>query len=214
MAEQDRWQQQLENVKRHLEARKKAQIKREKEMAISISGKDYQGGGSFVTPDPGTYPCTLVGAKMYKNENFDKDKLLNQIGLVWDTGLVVENDDGKEVDLLIFDDWLTFSLNEKANLTKRFKALADFDERTADLDIEFENDNVTTLDQLQHWREHKEPITMLKLNGENLFGKQALVSVELNASGYAKVTGVSKPMAQASGKVKARNTAPPAGAPL
>jgi len=176
---------------------------------ISVNGSQFQGSSDFIKPEKGTYPCKLVSASMYKNENFDKDKLLTQITLEWDTGLVGENSNGDEVDVVIFDSWLTFSLNEKANLTKRFKALMDFDERTADLQVEFA-DNISSEDDLKHWRDGRAKVMDIRINDKSLFGLEALVEVGENSAGYTKVVNVSKPLV-AGAKLKSKNL--PAGAP-
>lgn len=189
---------------------------------MEFSGSDYQGkGGGFVTLEDGTYPVTLKAARMYKNNEYGKDpddpaNLMVQIGLIWDTGLVVENDDGEDVEAVIFDDWIRFSLNEKANLVKRLAAImgAGFDPETAKVRLELE-DGITSLDDLPYWREQKVGVTTFELNGETVFGREALVTIAANDKGYSKVTNISSPPKAGGGKAKARpKAAPPAGAPV
>ena len=183
-------------------------------MTMKFSGKDYTGGGDYVTLDEGTYEVTLKAANMYKNNKYQSEELTNQISLVWDTGLLFETDAGREVEAAINDSFINFTLNEKATLVKRLKALlgAGFDPETAEVEIELEG--VDNLDDLKHWREGRATVTKFVVNGENLFGKAAIVTLVHTKKGdktYANVDNVSAP-------VQARKTAvkrqAPAGAPL
>ena len=184
---------------------------------ISFDGKDYSGSGEFIKPDPGTYPCTLKGARMYLNNEYESDKTMAQISLIWDTGLIAEKDDGTEVDLLIYDDYIRWSLNEKANLTKRFTAIFghSYEPETAQVFLKLA-DGVQSLDDLKHWREGRTDVLEFTVNGDNVFGREALVTIVHNAKGYVKVTNVSAPAkAPASGRVKVRQAAEaPEGAPV
>lgn len=183
--------------------------------SLSFSGKDFSGDGEFVKPDPGTYPVTLKAARMYLNNEYQSEETMVQISLIWDTGLVAEKEDGTDVDLLIFDDWIRFSLNEKANLTKRLAALMGhgFNPETAKADLELA-DGVGSLDDLKHWREGRTDVLKFDVNGESIFGKEAIVTITHNDKGYVKVTNVSAPVkSPATGRVKAKNAAP-AGAPV
>ncbi len=129
--------------------------------------------------------------------------MLTQITLVWDTGMMTENADGAEIPAMIQDSWLTFSLHEKANLTKRLKSILgpDFDVGTAKVTLEL--DGAESLNDLTHWKEGRTEITRFDINGESIFGKQALVQIEINANNYNRVTNVSAPMRQ-NAKLKPR----------
>lgn len=182
-------------------------------MALKLSGSDFTGGGTSVKLDePGTYPCTLVGASAYLNNKYQSEEVVPQVTLIWDSGYTAENDDGQEVPVLIYDAWLLLSLNEKSNLVKRLTALAGgtLDPETADLEL----GGINSLDQLTHWKEGRTDVERLVLNGEELFGKEALVTVTINDKGYPKVTGVTAPLksGKAGGKLKPRSA--PAGAPV
>lgn len=183
-------------------------------MAMKFSGKDYTGGGDYVLLDPGTYEVTLKSANMYKNNLYQSEELTEQISLVWDTGLIIENNSGVEVEASINDSFLKFSLNEKANLVKRLKALlgAGFDPETAEVEIEL--DGVDDLDDLKHWRDGRTEVTKFIVNGENIFGKTAIITLGHKQKGdkvYATVENVSAPLQVRKATVKRQA---PAGAPL
>lgn len=180
-------------------------------MALKLSGKDFQGGGGVRLEEPGTYECTLVGASAYRNNLYQSEETRPEITLVWDTGLIDTNDRGEDAPVLIYDSYLNISLNEKANLTKRLAALAggSLDITKADLAI----GGVNSLEDLPHRNDGRVDVTNLVLNGEDLFGKTALVSVVINDKGYPKVTGVSAPLRKTASKYKRAETDAPAGAP-
>lgn len=183
-------------------------------MAINLSGSDYSGSGEYVQLDPGTYPATLTGATIYQNLEWkddpaDPDVFMVQVGLIWDTGLVLEKSDGTEFDAIIYDDWLRFSLNEKANLAKRLQAIIPgLDLAAAAVTVETET-GLGDLEDAPYWRDGKEKITTFDINGESIFGKEALVTIKHNDKGYVKVVSVTPPL-QTSGKAKQRR---PVGAP-
>lgn len=195
--------------------RPKARREGEPKMAVNLRGSDYKGGnGTPKLEEAGTYPCTLAGASVYLNEKYQSDEQVHQITLIWDTGLIAENDDGEEVPVMIYDAWLLLSLNEKSNLVKRLTALAGgtLDAENANLGL----DGVKNLNEIKHWKDGRTDLDGLTLNGEDLFGREALVTIVLNDKGYAKVTNVSAPLkapAKSGGKLKTR-TAAPEGVPL
>ena len=175
---------------------------------INLDGKDFQAGGKSVALEPNTYPMKLKEARAYRDWDFDKTKIQAKLDLIWDSGLVVENDDGEEVDAYVYDSFIVISLNEKANLVKRLSAILgpNFDPAKCKVALEFEG--VSALDELPMREEGKTKITRFDVDGESIFGREALVELSLNKNGYNKVTNVSRPLATA-GKAKAR----PAGAP-
>jgi len=182
-------------------------------MALNLRGSDYKGGTAGAKLDePGTYECTFIGASAYLNQKYQSEEVVPQLTLIWDSGYMAENDDGEEVPVLIYDAWLLLSLNEKANLVKRLTALAGgtLDPEQANLSLP----GIKSLDDLTHWKDGRTD-TALVLNGEDLAGRTALVTVTINEKGYPKVTGVTAPLkgGKPGGKLKARATAP-AGAPL
>lgn len=183
---------------------------------LNLSGSDYKGGaGGAKLEEAGTYPCTLIGASAYQNNKYQSDELTHQVTLIWDTGYIGENDDGEEVPVLIYDAWINLSLNEKAKLISRFAALlgGKLDAETAQVNIK----GITSLDALQHWKDGRTTIDGITVNGEEMFGKEALVTVILNDAGYPKVTQVAPPVRQApaGGRMKkAAATEAPAGAPV
>src|SRR5690625_4560562 len=183
---------------------------------INLNGKDFKGGaGGAKLEEAGTYPCTLIGASAYQNNKYQSDELTNQITLIWDTGYIGENDDGEEVPVYIYDAWINLSLNEKAKLISRFRALlgGTLDAETAQVNIK----GITSLDALQHWKEGRTTVEGITVNDTDLFGLEALVTVEINDAGYPKVTQVAPPVKSAPGgkKMKPRATAEvPAGAPV
>lgn len=175
-----------------------------------LSGSEYQ-GGDFIKPEAGTHEATLLSAEAYMNDNYEKSARIPQLTLVWDLGLV-ENDNGDEVPLLVYDSFINITLNEKAKLTKRLKALADFDETTCQFVMDFEQE-LKDLSQLPYRVDGKIKIVNLEINGERLFGKTALISLEINDNGYPKVTNVVKPIKRAKAAAKPVETAsatPPA----
>lgn len=179
-------------------------------MTMTFSGKDYTGSGDFAQLDPGTYEVTLKGATMYKNNLYQSDELTEQITLIYDTGLLIETKDGKEVDALIYDAWLKFSLNEKANLVKRLSALLGPSFNPEDAEVEIDLDGISHLSDLKHWKDGRTTVTKFVVNGENVFGKSAIVTLTQNEKGYAKVTNISAPLQ----KRPAPKRAAPAGVPV
>ena len=172
-----------------------------------LTGESFN-SGDFVKAAVGTHPCVLLSAEAYLNNKFQSDELQAQVTLVWDTETIGETDSGEEVDILIFDSFINLSLNEKATLTKRLKALVDFDENTCKLEIVWDGEQIKALTDLPHRTESKKKINDIKIDGVSVFGKPALVAVELNDKGYNKVTSVSKPLASAAKrKVKAEPAA-------
>lgn len=180
-------------------------------MVITLDGKDFQGtSGGIITIDPGTYPMTLKGARIYRDWDFEKTKLQVKLDLIWDSGMVGENDDGDEVDIMVYDSFIVLSLNEKANLVKRLAALLSNDFNPAEAKVNLEIEGYDDLEALPTREESRANVNRFEINGESIFGKQALVEVGLNKNGYNKVTNVSRPMSTpAGGKVRAK----PAGAP-
>jgi hypothetical protein len=174
---------------------------------INLNGSDFNGSKS-VTLEEGTYPVTLKGARIYKNEKYQSDELITQIDLIWDTGETYENDEGKEVPGLITDSFLTLSLNEKANLTKRLFALLGKDFKPGTAKVELQVDGHESMATLPHRSDGRPEITVFKINGEDLFGKTAMVGVTINSAGYNRVASVSAPMRQGGAR-----RAAPAGAP-
>ncbi len=175
---------------------------------IQLNGSDFNGSKGVVLEE-GTYPVTLKGARIYKNERFQSSELATQIDLVWTTGETYENDQGEEVEGLIYDSFLTLSLNEKAKLTARLKAILgkDFIPGRAKVDLQVEgHDSMATL---PHRSEGRPEITTLRINNEDLFGKTAMVGVTVNPQGYNRVASVAPPMRQG-GARKAAASAPAA----
>lgn len=181
---------------------------------ITINGSNFNSGGKSVTLDPGTYPCTLRGANMYMNNKYQSEETQRQITLIWDTGFTAENEDGEEVDAIIYDSFLNFSFNEKATLTSRVASLIGaFDARTAEIGIKL--DGINTFDELKHFKDGRVDVTDFVVNGQNLFGREVLVTIIHNDKGYAKVTSVSAPIAAApaGGKLRPRAATAAAEAP-
>ena len=86
--------------------------------------------------------------------------------------------------------------------------IVDFDENTCKLEIVWDGEQIKALTDLPHRTESKKKINDIKIDGVSVFGKPALVAVELNDKGYNKVTSVSKPLASAAKrKVKAEPAA-------
>lgn len=162
-------------------------------MATVFSGSDFN-GSKAVTLDDGTYPATLESIKIYKNDNFEKTGLVTQLDLTWDTGDVVENDDGKEVPALIYQTFVNLSFNKKAKLSDVLRALfgREFDPVTCKVSIEIEDHASPAT--LEHRSEAKANITSFLVNGEEIVGKQAMVAVTTNDAGYNRVTSISAPM--------------------
>lgn len=178
-------------------------------MAVDLNGADFQGGTGGKVPE-GTYPCKLVGAYIYKSNKFQSEEENVQLDLLWDTDMVFEDDDGKEFDGIARDGFVTLSLNEKSNLAGRLKALLGkaLELKTAKVKIEIdEHENTSTL---PHWKDGDKPkINVFEVNGESIFGKEAVIGIITNDNGYPKVKSVSAPMAKA-GKSRAASTAPAA----
>ena len=180
---------------------------------VSLSGSDFKGGGSGPRLDEaGTYPCTLIGASAYQNQKYQSEELVNQLTLIYDTGYVGENSDGEEAPVLLYAAWLLLSLNEKSNLVKHLTALmgGTLDPETATLNL----GGIKSLNDLTHWKDGRTDLTGLQVNGVELFGKEALVSVTLNDKGYPKVTGVSAPAKAPPAGGRLKKAAAPAGAPV
>lgn len=181
-------------------------------MALNLSGKDFQGAGGVRLEEPGTYECTLIGASAYRNNLYQSEETRPELTLIWDTGLVDTNNQGEDAPVLIYDSYLNITLNEKANLTKRLTALAGGKLNIIEADLSI--GGVTSLDALPHRDEGRVDIPSITLNGEELFGKTALVSVTINDKGYPKVTTVAAPVKKNASKYKkATETEAPAGAP-
>ncbi len=166
---------------------------------IEFQTADFN-GSKGVTLEEGTYSVTLAGARIYKNEKFQSDELVTQVDLLWDTGEMYENDEGKEVAGIITDSFLTLSFNEKANLVKRLKAILgkDFDLGRAKVGMQIEgHENTNTL---PHRTDGKAKVEEFTVDGESLFGKTAMVGVTINPQGYNRVASVSAPMRAGAGQ--------------
>lgn len=182
---------------------------------ITLNGSNFNSSGKSVTLDPGTYPCTLRGANMYMNNKYQSEETQRQITLIWDTGFTAENEDGEEVDAIIYDSFLNFSFNEKAKLTERVASLIGaFDARAAAIGIKL--DGISNFDELTHFKDGRTDVTDLLVNDKNLWGLEALVTIVHNDKGYAKVTSVTAPIAAApqGGKLRPRAAAAAVEAPL
>lgn len=180
---------------------------------LTLSGSDFKGGGGGPRlEEAGNYPCTLIGANAYINNKFQSEETRPQLTLIWDTGYIGENADGEEVPVLIYDAWINLTLNEKSNLTERLTALlgGSFEPETASLHL----GGVNSLDDLTHWKDGRTDLTSLQVNGQEMFGQQAHVSVVMNDKGYPKVTGVTAPPKAAPAGTKLKKAAAPAGAPV
>ncbi|HLS02688.1 MAG TPA: hypothetical protein VK054_12030, partial [Beutenbergiaceae bacterium] len=198
---------------------------KEKNTVINFNASNHgAGGGGPSTADAlesTTYQATLIAAQMYKNNKYQSEELTNQITLIWDTGLVMETDEGEEVPVYIYDTFINFSFNEKAKLTSRLKALGF--EISPTTNVQLKINGASNLDELEHTklgRDARKAVEAWEINGENVFGREALVTVEVverNDRKYANVTNASPPMrSPAGGKVKARpaTNEAPAGAPV
>jgi hypothetical protein len=209
VSEWTRWDEQIARLRARWRSEKYKQSKerlKEQEM-INLNGSDFN-GSKGVTLEEGTYPVTLKGARIYKNEKYQSDELITQIDLIWDTGETYENDEGKEVPGLITDSFLTLSLNEKANLVKRLQALLGKDFKPGTARVELQVDGHENMATLPHRSDGRPEITVFRINGEDLFGKTAMVGVTINSAGYNRVASVSAPMRQGGAR-----RAAPAGAP-
>jgi len=178
---------------------------------LTLDGSQFKGGGGGVQLDqPGTYPCTLKGASVYKNNLYQSEETRPEITLIWDTGLVGENNDGEEVPVYVYDSFINLSLNEKAKFVNRLTALmgGTLDPETARLNI----GGVTDLNSLPHRKDGRTEVTSLTLNDEDLFGKEALITVTIDGD-WAKVTNASPPVNAAAGTGKLKRKAAPAAAP-
>lgn len=178
---------------------------------ITLDGSQFKGGGGGVQLDqPGTYPCTLKGASVYKNNLYQSEETRPEITLIWDTGLVGENDDGEEVPVYVYDSFINLSLNEKAKLINRLTALVggNLQADTARLNL----GGVTDLHSLPHRKEGRIDVTSLMLNDEEMFGREALITVAIDGD-WAKVTNASPPVNTAAGTGKLKRKVEPAAAP-
>lgn len=164
---------------------------------MEFNGADFNGSGKTVVLEEGTYEATLKSARMYKNEKYQSSDMQTQMDLIWDTGLVDTNDDGEEVPALIYQSFITWSFNERANLSKIVKALMgkEFDPKKAKINLVLDgHDNLQTL---PHRSDGKVNVEVFEVNNQHLFGKQAMVSVTVNDNGYNRVESVSAPMRKA-----------------
>lgn len=181
---------------------------------FTLDGSQFKGGGGGVQLDtPGTYPCTLKAASVYKNNLYQSEETRPEITLIWDTGLIGENNDGEEVPVYVYDSFINLSLNEKAKLINRLTALmgGTLDATTARLNL----GGVTDLHSLPHRKEGRIDVTSLTLNEQEMFGKEALITVTIDGE-WAKVTNASPPVnaSAAAGKFKRKANDVPAGAPI
>ncbi len=178
-------------------------------MAVELNGADFQGGKGGKVPE-GTYPCKLVGAYIYKSNKYQSDEENVQLDLLWDTEMVFEGDDGEDFDGIVRDGFITLSLNEKSNLAGRLKALLGKALELKSAKVKIEIDGHENTRTLSHWKDgDKAKVNAFEINGETIFGKEAVIGVITNDAGYPKVNSVSAPMAKA-GKSRTASSAPAA----
>lgn len=190
-------------------------------MITTTAGQLGAGGGNSTANvlEAGTYPCTLTAAEMYKNFKYQSEEETTQITLIWDTGHTVESESGEDIPVYIYDSFINWTFNEKAKLTERLTALG-FTGVNAKTPIGIDLGGLKSFDELENirnGREARKSVEAWEVNGENVFGREALITIDINDKGYPRVKQVSAPIKQPAGnKLKARTAIneAPAGAPL
>lgn len=153
----------------------------------TFDGKDF--AGDFETVDPGAYFATLKSAEIYLSNLYQSDDTRLEMTLVWETDET--GSDGQK--LSIFDSFIGFTLNEKSKLVSRLKPLVNGAGDPRDWKLGISTENGVKLKDVPHRDKERTKVDQFQINGETLFGRGAIVTVEKNDKGYAKVTNVSAP---------------------
>ena len=136
----------------------------------------------------GSYAGRIASATIYMSENYEGTQMVPKIDFVWETN--EENDDGDKVRLSDNYIGLKRSNDNRCKLYIRLKPFVkDLDLRKGDIGLE---GDFKTLDDLPEGRDNAAQLEDLTIDGESVFNKWALLSVDVNDRGYTDIIGVSK----------------------
>lgn len=190
---------------------------------MQITEEFISSGSGGVKLDPGTYPCKLVGADMYLGTKFQSEETQPNITLIWDSGYTYEDDDGNDRPVYIYDSFLNFKFSPskhsmKSHLTERIYALGfpNFEPGKNKPEVRHEDfDNLKEfLASLTLRKDGTTALSDFLIDGESLFGREALVQIVHNDKGYVDVVSVTPPVKTAPADKKLRKTEAPVGAPV
>lgn len=169
-----------------------------------------QTAADFSSLDPGAYEMRLVSATMYRANNnasrFDsgkEDRIIPQISFRWETLSEVEDVDGEEGIQTIEQGYVSYTLNDRANLPKVFKALFPKTFGSSSK-VEFRlEDGLEDVSALPMKEEREIKVESITVDGVSVFDNEeayAVLNLELKDNGYNRVTGVTPPVKRGSSK--------------
>lgn len=180
-------------------------------MAITMQsskGSNTSGDTNRFEGDPGTYTFALKEIIIDQGTDFeDRSKTYPQARLVW------EDSDGDTFSDSFIKIPLGFRLNDKAKWTNRLSALVGrplTDEDAARVSIDL-GDDIGSYDDLAAAVNEKNDngspvfirVTALTYDGQSLFGRQAQLTLGVNAKGYNTCAAAgATPIPSANGKKK------------